>query len=215
MGKKCSKLPVSIIKRLPVRFTYDNNFFNAKFQGIPLHGYTQMIENIITGTNGEHPIEVVLEMNFLENTVELESITENILYTGPIDAFFNYKYGQLDYRSLKFKTDTMSMKNYQGVAVKNFTGLNVPWTRVIEHKHFMFDTESNGTIVTYEFPDEWEVGKREYYPIRDEKNLKLLDKYLNECPKNVFFGGRLGRYEYNDMDVTIRKAIDLSNEIKI
>ena len=212
-GRKCSELPASIIKRLPLRFTYDNNFFNAKHQGIPLKGYSKMIETIIKGTSSEESIEFRLSVDFLKNRKELESIADKILFTGPIDAYFDYDLGHLEYRSLKFEIEEYNSTNYQGVAVKNYVSSKPLYTRSIEHKHFMFDTKSPVTFVSYELPDKWEPGKREYYPICDDKNLKLLDKYFNKCPDNVYFGGRLGKYEYNDMDVTIRKAIDLANGV--
>lgn len=211
-GKKCAELPSEIIKRLPVRYTYDNNFFNAKYQGIPLHGYSEMILKILQGVR-EDPVPCKLSYDFLGIHREyLENLADRILYTGPIDAFFGYKYGALEYRSLKFVMEEYGCENYQGVAVKNFTDVDIPYTRVIEHKHFVFDDTSKNTIVTYEYPEKWEKGKPEYYPVRDKKNLKLFNKYLTECPKNVRFGGRLGMYEYNDMDVTIRKAMDLAKE---
>ncbi len=212
-GRPCKELPTSIIKRLPVRFTFDNNFFNARYQGIPEIGYTRMIENIINGTNTEQPIECCLNTDFLEQREYFVNIAKNILFTGPIDAFFEYKFGNLEYRSLKFETFEKNTNNYQGVAVKNFTSANVPYTRVIEHKHFMFDTLSDISYVTFEYPDKWKLGKRAFYPIRNKTNVELLNKYLSIRPKNIYFGGRLGMYEYNDMDTTIRKAIDFSKGI--
>lgn len=209
-GRPCKELPTSIIKRLPVRFTFDNNFFNAKYQGIPELGYTKMIEKIINGVKNEKTIECRLNTDFFNNRECLKVFANNILFTGPIDKFFDYKFGNLEYRSLRFETVKKNINNYQGVAVKNFTSYDVPYTRVIEHKHFMFDALTDVTYITYEYPDEWKLGKREYYPIRNETNLELLNKYLSICPKNVNFGGRLGMYEYNDMDVTIKKAIDLA-----
>jgi UDP-galactopyranose mutase len=212
-GRPCKELPASIIKRLPVRFTFDNNFFNARYQGIPEIGYTKMIEKIINGVYNEKSIDYQLNADFLKNREYFENLAENVLFTGPIDAFFNYKFGNLEYRSLRFETVEKKTNNFQGVAVKNFTSADVPYTRVIEHKHFMFDCTTDISYVTYEYPDDWKVCKREYYPIRNETNIKLLNKYINICPKNVHFGGRLGMYEYNDMDTTIRKAIDFAKGI--
>ena len=207
-GKKATELPSFIIKRLPVRFTYDNNYFNDKYQGIPIGGYTKIIEKMLDG------IEVTLNCDFFEHRKELENIAEKIIFTGPIDKYYDYKYGQLEYRSLRFETDILDEENYQGNAVVNYTEFDVPYTRIIEHKHFEFDTESKKTVITKEYPDKWKKGKDEYYPINDEKNNNLYEKYkaLADNDKKVVFGGRLGEYKYYDMDKVIEKALQKVDE---
>ena len=203
-GKKATELPSFIIKRLPVRFTYDNNYFNDKYQGIPIGGYTKIIEKMLEG------IEVTLNCDFFKHKNELENLAEKIIFTGPIDKYYNYKYGELEYRSLKFETEILEEENYQGNAVVNYTEFDVPYTRIIEHKHFEFDTESKKTVITKEYPAKWEKGKEEYYPINDEKNNNLYEKYkaLADADKKIVFGGRLGEYKYYDMDKVIEKALE-------
>ena len=207
-GKKATELPSFIIKRLPVRFTYDNNYFNDKYQGIPIGGYTKIIEKMLDG------IEVNLNYDFFEHRKKIENIAEKIIFTGPIDKYYDYKYGQLEYRSLRFETEILDEENYQGNAVVNYTEFDVPYTRIIEHKHFEFDTESKKTVITKEYPDKWEKGKDEYYPINDEKNNNLYEKYkaLANTDKKVVFGGRLGEYKYYDMDKVIEKALQKVDE---
>ena len=195
-----------IIKRLPVRFIYDNNYFNDKYQGIPVGGYTAIIQKMLEG------IEVKLNCNFFEHREELEQIAEKIVFTGAIDEFYNYKYGELEYRSLRFETEVVNEENYQGNAVVNYTEYEIPYTRVIEHKHFEYAT-SPKTVIIKEYPDTWAKGKETYYPINDEKNNALYEKYANLTKKdpNVIFGGRLGQYKYYDMDKVILEALNCVN----
>ena len=210
-GRKCTELPSFIIKRLPVRLIYDNNYFNDKYQGIPIGGYTQIIEKMLKG------IDVKLNYDFFENNEELENIAEKIVFTGPIDKFYNYKFGELEYRSLRFETETLDEQNYQGNAVVNYTEYEVPYTRIIEHKHFEFDATSPKTIITKEYPDSWNKEKEPYYPINNERNNELYEKYaaLAKQDKNVIFGGRLGQYKYYDMDKVIAEALKcVKEEIK-
>ncbi len=207
-GKPCTELPSFIIKRLPVRYTFDNNYFDDKYQGIPIGGYTQIIEKMLDG------IEVRTSTNFLEHREELEVLADKIIYTGPIDEYFDYCYGQLEYRSLKFIEKKLNIESYQGNAVMNYTSHDVPYTRIIEHKFFEFDTQPN-TIISEEYPDDWELGKERYYTVNDDKNNNLYQKYL-ELSKNypnIIFGGRLGSYKYFDMDDTIEAAFKLINEM--
>ncbi len=205
-GKRATELPSFIIKRLPVRFIYDNNYFNDKYQGIPIGGYTKIIEKMLDG------IDVKLNCNFFENREALEKIAKKIIFTGPIDEFYNYKFGELEYRSLRFEDEIIDEENYQGNAVVNYTEYEVPFTRIIEHKHFEFG-EGNPykTIITREYPDKWTIGKEAYYSINDEKNNQLYEKYfeLSKQNKNVIFGGRLGTYKYYDMDKVILEALKL------
>jgi len=200
-GKRATELPSFIIKRLPVRFTYDNNYFNDLYQGIPIGGYTPIIEKMLDG------IEIKLNCDFFENREELEEIADKIIFTGQIDKYYNYKFGELEYRSLRFETETLDKENYQGNAVVNYTEYEVPYTRIIEHKHFTFGTQKD-TIISKEYPAEWKPGKEPYYPINNEKNNALYEKYqkLAEKEKDVIFGGRLGDYKYYDMDKTILAA---------
>ena len=210
-GRKCTELPSFIIKRLPVRLIYDNNYFNDKYQGIPIGGYTQIIEKMLEG------IDIKLNYDFFENNEELENIAEKIVFTGPIDKFYNYKFGELEYRSLRFETETLDEQNYQGNAVVNYTEYEVPYTRIIEHKHFEFDATSPKTIITKEYPDSWNKEKEPYYPINNERNNELYEKYaaLAKQDKNVIFGGRLGQYKYYDMDKVIAEALKcVKEEIK-
>lgn len=206
-GRKCEELPSFIIKRLPVRFIYDNNYFNDKYQGIPIGGYTQIIEKMLDG------IEVRLNCDYFENKEELDEIANKIIFTGPIDKYYEYKFGELEYRSLKFETEVVDTENYQGNAVVNYTEYEIPYTRIIEHKHFEFDTSSPKTVITREYPDEWNKEKEPYYPINNEKNNNLYEKYkeLAEKDDKVIFGGRLGQYKYYDMDKVIGSALELVN----
>ena len=208
-NKDCRKLPAFIIKRLPVRFTYDNNYFNDKYQGIPIGGYTKLVSKMLEG------IEVQLEKNFLENKEYYKGLAKKIIYTGPLDEYFNYSLGKLEYRSLKFDTKIFEQENYQGNAVINFTGKEVDYTRVIEHKHFEFGTQEK-TVVTFEYPCNCEEGMEKYYPINDDNNNSLADKYreMSLEEKNVIFGGRLAEYKYYDMDDVIKKAIDLYKKME-
>ena len=203
-GKRATELPAFIIKRLPVRFTYDNNYFNDDYQGIPVEGYTKMIERMLDG------VEVKLEEDFLKNREAYMELADKIVYTGMIDEYYNYCYGELEYRSLKFETEVIKgEENYQGNAVVNYTEYEVPFTRIIEHKHFTYGTQPD-TVITREYPKTWSKGDEPYYPMNDEKNLKLYEKYADLAAKegNVIFGGRLGMYKYYDMDDTIEAALN-------
>lgn len=202
-GRRCTELPSFIIKRLPVRFIYDNNYFNDIYQGIPIGGYTQIIEKMLNG------IEVKLNCDFFDNREELENIANKIVFTGPIDKYYNYKFGELEYRSLKFETEILEEENYQGNAVVNYTEYKIPYTRIIEHKHFEFSTTTSKTVITREYPDVWTKEKEPYYPINNEKNNLLYSKYkeLSE-DDSVIFGGRLGQYKYYDMDKVILEALE-------
>jgi UDP-galactopyranose mutase len=207
-GRKATELPAFIIKRLPVRFIYDNNYFNDRYQGIPIGGYTKIIEKMLEG------IEVKLNTNFFDNREYFENIAEKIVFTGMIDEFYNYQFGKLEYRSLRFETEVLSEKNYQGNAVVNYTEREIPYTRIIEHKHFEFGKQEK-TVITREYPSEWQEGEEPYYPVNDEKNNKLYEKYreLAEEENRVIFGGRLGEYKYYDMDKVIEKVLrDIKNE---
>lgn len=207
-GQKATELPSFIIKRLPVRFIYDNNYFNDIYQGIPIGGYTQIIEKMLEG------IEVKLNYDFFEHREELENIAEKIIFTGPIDQYYNYKYGELEYRSLRFETEILEEQNYQGNSVVNYTEYEVPYTRIIEHKHFEFDTMSPKTVVTKEYPDKWDLGKEPYYSINNDRNNSLYEKYakLAKNDNKVIFGGRLGQYKYFDMDKVILEALKCVKE---
>lgn len=203
-GKRATELPSFIIKRLPVRFTYDNNYFNDDYQGIPVEGYTKMIERMLDG------VEVKLEEDFLKNREAFMEQADKIVYTGMIDEYYNYCYGELEYRSLNFETEVLEgVENYQGNAVVNYTEYEVPYTRIIEHKHFTYGTQPD-TVITREYPKTWSKGDEPYYPMNDEKNLSLYEKYteLAEKEGNVIFGGRLGMYKYYDMDDTIEAALN-------
>lgn len=207
-GRPCTELPAFIIKRLPVRFTFDNNYFNALYQGIPMGGYTLLIENMLKG------IEVRLNCDYLENKAELDGLADKIIYTGAIDAYFNYKLGALEYRSVRFETEVLDMPNYQGNAVVNYTDGETPFTRIIEHKFFEFGTQPK-TVISREYSSEWKVGDEPYYPVNDEKNGALYEKYrqLALDEGNIIFGGRLGEYKYYDMDKVIESALDLCGKI--
>lgn len=202
-NKDCKELPTFIIKRLPVRFTYDNNYFNDKHQGIPIGGYTKLVEKMLKG------IEVRLNEDYFKNIEYYKEIADKIVYTGMLDEYFNFSLGKLEYRSLKFETKVLNIENYQGNAVVNYTGREVDYTRVIEHKHFEYGKQKK-TVVTFEYPDNWQPNKEAYYTINDEKNNKLANKYreLASKEKNVIFGGRLAEYKYYDMDDVIKSALE-------
>ena len=204
-GKRADELPAFIIKRLPLRMTYDNNYFNDLYQGIPIGGYTKIVEKMLEG------IEVRLNTNFFENREYFEKIANKIVFTGMIDEYFDYCYGELEYRSLKFETKILEQDNYQGNAVVNYTEYEIPYTRIIEHKHFEFDNSSEKTIISYEYPTKWDKDKEPYYPINDEKNNALYAKYklLADKQDKVIFGGRLGMYQYFDMHKVIEEALKL------
>ncbi len=208
-GRPCDELPSFIIRRLPVRLRFDNNYFNHPYQGIPIGGYTKMVKNMLEG------IEVRLSVDYLANKPELDALAEKVVYTGPIDAYFQYKYGPLEYRSLRFETETLDCDNFQGVAGMNFTDSETPYTRIVEHKWFEFGKGNAGkTVITREYPKEWQPGDEPYYPVNDEKNSVLYAKYksLADAEINVVFGGRLGEYKYYDMDKVIRAALDAVND---
>ena len=210
-GRDCKDLPPSIIKRLPVRFTFDNNYFNAKYQGIPIEGYTKLVEKLLETS------EIRLNIDFLSQKEELLKVAKKIIYTGPIDAFFNYCFGPLEYRSLRFETEELPTDNYQGVAVVNYTEREIPYTRIIEHKHFMINCENKAsTIISREYPDNWDLSKEPYYPVNNDKNTKLYNKYRELAESqgeiDLIFGGRLGSYRYYDMDKVIEAALNLAKK---
>ena len=207
-GRPCRKLPVSIIKRLPLRFTFDNNYFNDRHQGIPIGGYTQMTRKMLVGS------DVLLSTDYLDFSKENRQAAVTTIYTGAIDEFFGYKYGALAYRSLRFCTETLHTSNFQGNAVVNYVSSDVPHTRIIEHKHFEFGTQDK-TVITREYPADWSKGKEPYYPINDERNNQLYAKYkkLADWQPDIYFGGRLGEYAYMDMDQTIQSAQSLANRL--
>ena len=207
-GRDCKDLPAFIIKRLPVRLTFDNNYFNALYQGIPIGGYTKLIEKMLEG------IEVRLNVDYLENKEELDKLAEKVIYTGPIDAYFDYKLGTLEYRSVRFENEILDKPNFQGNAAVNYTDRETPWTRIIEHKWFEFGKDENGndlpkTVISREYSSVWKLGDEPYYPVNDAKNSTLYEQYkaLAEAEDNVIFGGRLGEYKYYDMDKTIEVAL--------
>ena len=204
-GRDCKELPPFIIKRLPLRYTYDNNYFKDPYQGIPKGGYTRIVKKLLEG------VQVCLNTDFFANREELTAQADKVLFTGMIDEFYDYCYGELEYRSLKFETEVLDMGNYQGNAVVNYTDYEVPYTRIIEHKHFEFGTQPK-TVITREYPAAWEKGKEPYYPVNDPKNSELFDKYERRAleEKNVIFGGRLGMYRYMDMDQVIEEALSLA-----
>ena len=211
-GKSCKELPSFIIKRIPLRFTYDNNYFNDPYQGIPEEGYTKIVENMLQG------VEVRLNTDYFEAKEELDALADKVIYTGQIDRYYGYRFGHLEYRSLHFESEIIDCDNYQGNAVINYTEREVPYTRIIEHKHFLKKQQevTKKTILTREYPELWNPGKEPYYPVNDEKNGKLYEAYkdLADREEKVFFGGRLGRYQYNDMDKTIEKALELVESIE-
>ena len=206
-GKPCTELPSFIIKRLPVRFTYDNNYFNDLYQGIPVGGYTQIIEKMLEG------IEVRLNYDFFEHREELEDIADKIVFTGMIDQYYDYCYGELEYRSLRFETELLDEENYQGNAVVNYNEYEIPFTRIIEHKHFEYGTQEK-TVITREYPATWKKGDEPYYPMNDDKNNTLYAKYKELASKEnkVIFGGRLGMYKYFDMHHVIDEALKCVEE---
>ena len=201
-GRPCRELPSFIIKRLPVRFTYDNNYFNDLYQGIPVGGYTAMVEKMLDG------IEIRLNTDYFDSREELSALAEKVLFTGMIDRYFDYRFGELEYRSLRFETEVLECDNYQGNAVVNYTEYEVPYTRIIEHKHFEFGTQPK-TVITKEYPAAWKQGDEPYYPVNDDRNNALYEKYkaLAENEKNVIFGGRLGLYKYMDMHHVVAAAL--------
>lgn len=212
-GRDCRELPAFIIKRLPVRLTYDNNYFNALYQGIPMGGYTQMVENMLEG------IEVRLGVDYLENKEEWDARADRIVFTGAIDRYFAYRLGSLEYRSVRFEQEILDQPSFQGNAVVNYTDRETPWTRIIEHKWFEFGRDEKGreipgTVISREYSSEWQIEDEPYYPVNDRKNTALYENYrrLAEGEKGVIFGGRLGEYRYYDMDAVIRSALDLSEK---
>ncbi len=206
-GRDCKDLPAFIIKRLPVRLTFDNNYFNALYQGIPMGGYTKLVEHML------HGIEVRLNTDYLANKEELGALAEKVVYTGPVDAYFDYKLGYLEYRSVRFENEVLDMPNFQGNAAVNYTDRETPWTRIIEHKWFEFGTQPK-TVISREYSSEWKPGDEPYYPVNDEKNGALYQQYksLAEGESNVIFGGRLGEYKYYDMDAVIAAALELCDK---
>ena len=209
-GRPCTELPSFIIKRLPVRLTFDNNYFNALYQGIPVGGYTKMVANML----GD--VEVRLNTDYFENKEELDALAEKVIYTGPIDAYFDYKLGALEYRSVRFETEVLDQPNFQGNAAVNYTDVETPWTRIIEHKWFEFGKDEEGkdlpkTVISREYSSEWKLGDEPYYPVNDEKNGRLYEEYkkLAEKEENIIFGGRLGEYKYYDMDAVIAASLDM------
>lgn len=212
-GRPCTELPSFIIKRLPVRLTFDNNYFNALYQGIPIGGYTQMVANMLDG------IEVELNTDYLKDKEKYDAIADKVVYTGAIDAYFDYKLGALEYRSVRFETELLDVPNFQGNAAVNYTDAETPWTRIIEHKWFEFGKDADGndlpkTVISKEFSSEWKPGDEPYYPVNDDKNGKLYAEYkkLADNEENIIFGGRLGEYKYYDMDAVIASALDMCEE---
>ena len=210
-GRPCTELPSFIIKRLPVRLTFDNNYFNALYQGIPVGGYTKMVANLLEG------IEVKLGVDYFDNKAEYDAMADKVIYTGPIDAYFGYKLGTLEYRSVRFETETLDMPNFQGNAAVNYTDSESPYTRIIEHKWFEFGKDANGndlpkTVISREYSSEWKLGDEPYYPVNDEKNGALYAQYkeLADKEEHIIFGGRLGEYKYYDMDAVIASALDMA-----
>lgn len=202
-GRSCQDLPAFIIRRLPVRYTYDNNYFNDRFQGIPIGGYTKVIEQMLAG------VEVKLNTDYFEDKTHWDAMAEKIVYTGPIDAYFNYKFGALEYRSVRFETEILDTPNYQGNAVVNYTDEDVPYTRIIEHKHFEYGTQPR-TVISREFSEEWAKGQEPYYPINDDQNQEIYQLYkaLADTESKLILGGRLGDYKYYNMDQVIESALE-------
>lgn len=207
-GRRCTELPAFIIRRLPVRYTFDNNYFNDRYQGIPIGGYNKLINALLEG------IEIRLGVDYNLQREEYNDIAETVVYTGPVDAYFNYSLGQLEYRGLRFETERLEEENHQGVAVMNFTEREVPYTRSIEHKHFEFGKQPV-TYVTKEYPADWKPGEEAYYPVNNDRNQKLYEQYaeLAKNEKKVIFGGRLAEYKYYDMDDVIKSALDCVKRI--
>ncbi|MCD7803206.1 MAG: UDP-galactopyranose mutase [Clostridiales bacterium] len=213
-GRDCKDLPAFIIKRLPVRLTFDNNYFNALYQGIPIGGYTGLVERLLEG------IEVRLNTDYLADKANLDALADKVVYTGPIDAYFDYRLGYLEYRSVRFETELLDMPNFQGNAAVNYTDRETPWTRIIEHKWFEFGKDENGndlpkTVISREYSSEWKPGDEPYYPVNDERNGALYQQYkaLADQESKVLFGGRLGEYKYYDMDRVIESALDRAAEV--
>lgn len=206
-GRLCSELPSFIIRRLPVRFTFDNNYFNANYQGIPIGGYTRMVEKMLSG------IEVKLNKDYLVDKAVWDNLANKVIYTGPVDAYFDYCYGPLQYRSVRFETEVLDIDNYQGNAVINYTDAETPYTRIIEHKHFEFGTQPR-TVISREYSQEWQPGMEPYYPINDNANTALYKRYcaLAEKEGKTIFGGRLGTYHYYDMDAVISAALEMADK---
>ena len=206
-GRDCKELPASIIRRLPVRFTYNNNYFNDRYQGIPEGGYTAVIARMLEGA------DVILQEDYLSNKQEWDKKAKKVVYTGPVDAYFNYSYGPLEYRSVRFETEVLDKENYQGNAVVNYTDRETPYTRVIEHKHFDFGTQKK-TVISREYSSEWKLGDEPYYPVNDAKNTELYQEYkmLADQEEKIIFGGRLGEYKYYDMDKVIAVALDMAEK---
>lgn len=202
-GRSCQDLPAFIIRRLPVRYTYDNNYFNDRFQGIPIGGYTKVIEQMLAG------VEVKLNTDYFEDKTHWDAMAEKIVYTGPIDAYFNYQFGALEYRSVRFETEILDTPNYQGNAVVNYTDEDVPYTRIIEHKHFEYGTQPR-TVISREFSEEWAKGQEPYYPINDDQNQEIYQLYkaLADTESKLILGGRLGDYKYYNMDQVIESALE-------
>lgn len=209
-GRRCVDLPAFIIRRLPVRMTFDNNYFNDRYQGIPIGGYTPIIEKMLDG------VDVKLGCDYLANKEELNRLADKIIYTGAIDEYYGYRFGELEYRSVRFETEVLDEVNHQGNAVVNYTEYEIPYTRIIEHKHFEFDVISPKTVVSKEYPVTWKRGDEPYYPVNDERNAVLYAKYksLAEAETNVMFGGRLGTYKYFDMDDVIAAALDAADTLR-
>ena len=212
-GRPCTELPAFIIRRLPVRLTFDNNYFNALFQGIPIGGYTKMVANMLDG------IEVRLNTDYLEDREGFDAMADRVIYTGPIDAYFNFSLGTLEYRSVRFENEVLDKPNFQGNAAVNYTDRETPWTRIIEHKWFEFGKDENGndlpkTVISREYSSEWKPGDEPYYPVNDEKNGALYARYreLAQQEKKVVFGGRLGEYKYYDMDAVIDSALTMAEK---
>lgn len=212
-GRDCKELPAFIIKRLPVRLTFDNNYFNALYQGIPIGGYTKMVANLLDG------IDVQLNEDYLEDRAKWDALADKVVYTGAIDAFFNYSLGNLEYRSVRFENEVLDIPNFQGNAAVNYTDRETPWTRIIEHKWFEFGKDENGndlpkTVISREYSSEWKPGDEPYYPVNDEKNGELYKKYraLADKEDKVIFGGRLGEYKYYDMDAVIASALECAKK---
>ena len=217
-GRPCTDLPAFIIKRLPVRFVYNNNYYDALYQGIPIGGYTKMVSNMLDG------IEVRLKVDYFESELKSKNLADFVIFSGPIDRYFDYSLGPLEYRSVRFETETLGMSNYQGNAIVNYTDIDTPWTRIIEHKWFEFGVDREGkripnTVISHEYSSEWKAGDDPYYPINDDKNGKLYRSYCKLAEeefdkKKVIFGGRLGEYRYYDMDQVIAKALELCGRLE-
>ena len=212
-GRPCTELPAFIIRRLPVRLTFDNNYFNALYQGIPQGGYTRLVERMLEG------VEVHLGVDYLQDRPALDALAKTTVYTGPIDAFYGYRFGPLEYRSVRFETELLDMPNFQGNAAVNYTDRDTPWTRIIEHKWFQFGKDDDGndlpqTVISREYSSEWKVGDEPYYPVNDEKNAVLYAQYkaLADAETRTVFGGRLGEYKYYDMDQVIAAALKKAEE---